>query len=92
MIDANVVLEVLYKRDRWVEAYRLLNAVKRGDVGAYMLHFAIHGICAVLGRPPREPTETGQLDVPSQHPRTSRGRLVSAHHVEIKTGILFSQF
>ena len=51
VIDANVVLEVLYKRDRWVEAYRLLNAVKRGDVGAYMLHSAIHGICAVLGSP-----------------------------------------
>jgi len=51
LVDANVVLETLYRRGRWGEAYELLNAVKRGSVGAYMLHFAIHGICALLGKP-----------------------------------------
>ncbi len=51
LIDADVVLEVLYKGRRWKEAYNFLNAVKRGVVRAYMLHFAIHGISAILGEP-----------------------------------------
>lgn len=51
LIDGNVILEVLYKRSRWKEAYRFLNAVKRGDISAYILHFTIHGISAILGKP-----------------------------------------
>ena len=51
LIDANVILEVLYKRERWEESLRFLNAVKRGSVSAYVLHFALHGISAILGRP-----------------------------------------
>ncbi len=51
LIDANIVLEVLYKRRRWRESYELLNAVKKGSLRAYMLHFAIHGISAILGKP-----------------------------------------
>ena len=50
LIDANVVLEVLYKRGRWRESYKLLNAVKKGSLSAYMLHFAVHGISAILGK------------------------------------------
>ncbi len=46
-----MVLEVLYKRSRWRESYRLLNAVKNGSIRAYMLHHAIHGISAILGSP-----------------------------------------
>jgi len=38
LIDANVVLEVLYKRGRWRESYNFLNAVKNGYISAYMLH------------------------------------------------------
>ena len=51
LIDANVVLEVLYKRGRWRESYNFLNAVKNGYISAYMLHFTIHGISAILGKP-----------------------------------------
>ena len=51
LIDANILLELLYKRGRWEECFKLLNQVKKGDVKAYMLHFAIHGISAILGRP-----------------------------------------
>ena len=51
LIDANVVLEVLYKRDRWRESYKFLNAVKNGYISAYMLHFTIHDISAILGKP-----------------------------------------
>ena len=51
LIDANIVLEVLYKREKWRECYELLNAVKRGSLEAYMLHFTIHGISAILGKP-----------------------------------------
>lgn len=51
LIDANIVLETLYKRSRWRECYNLLNAVKRGSIRVYMLHSAIHGISAILGKP-----------------------------------------
>ncbi|MCE4613124.1 MAG: PIN domain-containing protein [Desulfurococcales archaeon] len=51
LVDANVVLEVLYKRSRWEESYRLLNAVKEGSLRVYMLHYAIHGISSILGAP-----------------------------------------
>ncbi len=51
LVDANIVLEVLYKRSRWKESYRFLNAVKKGVISAHMLHFAIHGISAILGDP-----------------------------------------
>ena len=48
LIDANVVLEVLYKHSKWEESYRLLNAIKKGSIRAYMLHYTIHGISAIL--------------------------------------------
>ncbi|MGC8848860.1 MAG: type II toxin-antitoxin system VapC family toxin [Candidatus Bathyarchaeia archaeon] len=51
LIDANIVLEVLYKRNHWKESYELLNKVKEGSIKAYMLHFAIHGISTILGKP-----------------------------------------
>ena len=51
LIDANIELEVLYKRSMWKESYKLLNAIKRGEISAYMLHFTIHGISAILGAP-----------------------------------------
>ncbi|MEM3816149.1 MAG: PIN domain-containing protein [Candidatus Bathyarchaeia archaeon] len=51
LIDANVLLEVLYKRSRWEESYKLLNKVKEGSIKALMLHFVIHGISAILGKP-----------------------------------------
>ncbi|RLE58621.1 MAG: PIN domain nuclease [Thermoprotei archaeon] len=51
LIDANIILEVLYKRKHWRESREFLNAVKRGSIGAYILHFTLHGISAILGRP-----------------------------------------
>lgn len=51
LIDANIILEVLYKRSRWEESFKLLNRVKEGSIRAFILHFTIHGISAVLGRP-----------------------------------------
>lgn len=51
LIDANIVLEVLYKRSRWEESYKLLNRVKDGSIRASLLHFALHGISAILGKP-----------------------------------------
>jgi len=51
LIDANIVLEVLYKLERWQEAANFLNKVKRGEITAYMLHFTIHAISAILGKP-----------------------------------------
>jgi len=51
LIDANILLKVLYKRSKWEESYKLLNAVKEGSIRAYMLHFTIHGISAILGNP-----------------------------------------
>ncbi|MEM2275041.1 MAG: PIN domain-containing protein [Thermofilum sp.] len=51
LVDANVVLEVLYKREHWEESYELLNRVKEGSVRVFMLHFDVHGISAILGRP-----------------------------------------
>lgn len=51
LIDANVVLETLYKRDRWEASYLLLNRIKGGSIKAYMLRFTIHGISAILGNP-----------------------------------------
>ncbi|MGC8983495.1 MAG: type II toxin-antitoxin system VapC family toxin [Desulfurococcaceae archaeon] len=51
LIDANIILEVLYKRDKWEECSELLAMVKRGDVKAYILHFTLHGISAILGKP-----------------------------------------
>ncbi|MCU7787860.1 MAG: type II toxin-antitoxin system VapC family toxin [Pyrobaculum sp.] len=51
LIDANVFLEVLFKRQRWVDSLRFLERVKRGEVGAYVLQFDLHGISAILGKP-----------------------------------------
>lgn len=51
LLDANIILEVLYKRSKWEESYKLLNKVKEGSVKAYILHFTIHGISAILGKP-----------------------------------------
>jgi len=51
LIDANVILEVLYKRGRWRRAASLLRKVKNGEATAYILHFTVHGISAVLGKP-----------------------------------------
>jgi predicted nucleic acid-binding protein len=51
LVDANVFLEVLYRRDRWAECYEFLNRVKRGDIRAYVLHFTIHAVSAILGKP-----------------------------------------
>jgi len=51
VVDANVVLEVLYRRARWREAKALLDRVKKGELSACMLHFAIHAISAILGEP-----------------------------------------
>ena len=51
LVDANVFLEVLYRRDKWAECYEFLNRVKRGDIRAYVLHFTIHAVSAILGKP-----------------------------------------
>ena len=51
LLDANILLEVLYKRSRWRECFKLLNRVKRGEIQAYMLHFTLHGVSAILGKP-----------------------------------------
>ena len=51
LVDANVFLEVLYKRDKWVESYEFLNRVKEGAIRAYTLHFTIHAVSAILGKP-----------------------------------------
>lgn len=51
VVDANVVLEVLYKRGRWREAKAFLDRVKRGELSACMLHFALHAVSALLGEP-----------------------------------------
>jgi predicted nucleic acid-binding protein len=41
LIDANIILEVLYKRDRWRECSDFLAMVKRGIIKAYILHFTL---------------------------------------------------
>ena len=51
LIDANIILELLYKRSRWKESYEFLNRIKAGEVRAYMLHFTLHGVSAILGKP-----------------------------------------
>ncbi|MEM1610748.1 MAG: PIN domain-containing protein [Sulfolobales archaeon] len=51
LIDANIVLELLYRRARWRECYEFLNRVKTGDIRSYILHFTVHGISAILGDP-----------------------------------------
>ncbi|GAB6948298.1 type II toxin-antitoxin system VapC family toxin [Vulcanisaeta sp. JCM 16161] len=51
LIDANIFLEVIYRRDKWAECYEFLNRVKKGDIRAYALHFTIHAISAILGKP-----------------------------------------
>ncbi|GBC69033.1 hypothetical protein HRbin01_00724 [archaeon HR01] len=51
LIDANVILEVLYKREKWQQAAGFLERVKRGEAAAYVLHFTLHGISAILGKP-----------------------------------------
>ncbi|MEM2823637.1 MAG: PIN domain-containing protein [Thermofilaceae archaeon] len=51
VIDANVFLEVLYKRGKWEESRALLEKVKAGAARAYVLHFTLHGISALLGKP-----------------------------------------
>jgi predicted nucleic acid-binding protein len=51
LIDANIILEVLYKRSRWKECYESLNKVKAGKIKAYILHLTFHGISAILGKP-----------------------------------------
>lgn len=51
LIDANVLLELLYKRDNWRDCYEFLNKVKAGILKSYILRFTIHGISAILGDP-----------------------------------------
>lgn len=51
VIDANTFLEVLYKRGRWEESKALLERVKVGAVKAYVLHFTLHGVAELLGKP-----------------------------------------
>ncbi|WP_054853323.1 PIN domain-containing protein [Vulcanisaeta distributa] len=51
LIDANIFLEVIYRRDKWTECYEFLNRVKKGDIRAYALHFTIYAISAILGKP-----------------------------------------
>ena len=51
LLDANIFLEVLFKRKRWKECRKLLRQVKKGKIRAYVLHFTIHGISAILGKP-----------------------------------------
>jgi predicted nucleic acid-binding protein len=51
LVDANVFLELLYKRDRWRECRDFLNKVKAGAIKSHVLHFTLHGISAILGDP-----------------------------------------
>jgi predicted nucleic acid-binding protein len=51
LIDANIFLELLYKRNKWRECYDFLNKVKTGNIKSYVLHFTLHGISAILGDP-----------------------------------------
>lgn len=51
LIDANIFLELLYKRQRWAESYRFLHKVRAGEVKGYVLQFALHGISAILAKP-----------------------------------------
>jgi predicted nucleic acid-binding protein len=51
LVDANILLELLYKRARWEECREFLNRVRAGTIKSYILHFAIHGISAILGDP-----------------------------------------
>jgi predicted nucleic acid-binding protein len=51
LVDANVFLELLYKRDRWRECRDFLNKVKAGAIKSHVLHFTLHGISAILGGP-----------------------------------------
>ncbi|MEM0348864.1 MAG: PIN domain-containing protein [Candidatus Caldarchaeum sp.] len=51
LIDANILLEVLYKREKWQQAASFLERVKKGEETAYILHFTLHGISAILGKP-----------------------------------------
>jgi len=51
LVDANVLLELLYKRDRWEECRDFLNKVKAGAVKSHVLHFTLHGVSAILGDP-----------------------------------------
>ncbi|AFA39861.1 putative nucleic acid-binding protein, contains PIN domain [Pyrobaculum oguniense TE7] len=51
LIDANVFLELLYRRQRWAESYRFLEKVKSGEVRGYVLQFAVHGVSAILAKP-----------------------------------------
>jgi len=46
-----VLLELLYKRDRWEECRDFLNKVKAGAVKSHVLHFTLHGVSAILGDP-----------------------------------------
>jgi len=43
--------EVLYRRGRWKECYEFLNKVKIGEIKARILHFTIHSVSAILGKP-----------------------------------------
>lgn len=51
LLDANVVLEVLYKRRRWRESHQFLKLVNRGRIDVAMLHFTLHAIIALLKDP-----------------------------------------
>jgi len=51
LIDADVFLELLYKRDRWKECYDFLNKVKAGAIKSHVLRFTLHGISAILRDP-----------------------------------------
>ncbi len=46
-----MLLELLYKRDRWEECRDFLNKVKAGAVKSHVLHFTLHGVSAILGDP-----------------------------------------
>lgn len=49
LVDANVFLELLYKRDRWRECYDFLNKVEAGAVKPHVLRFTLYGVSAILG-------------------------------------------
>jgi predicted nucleic acid-binding protein len=51
LADANVFLELLYRRERWGECRDFLSKVKAGTIKSCVLHFTLHGVSAILGDP-----------------------------------------
>ena len=51
LINADIILEFLYKREKWRQAADFLNKVKSGETTAYILLLTIHSISAILGKP-----------------------------------------